>query len=241
MAENKKSFLLYADLIHTFEELTDDEAGQLIKLIFAYVNDQNPSCDNRLIKIAFEPIKRQLKRDLKEWDLTVLDRSNNGKLGNIKRWHHDLYVRIVSEEITLEQAIAIAHDRKLSPPDSPQSTPIANIAVTVTDTVNDTVNVNVNDIRENTGPPASLKNSNLYRQPNIPTFEKVHELFIMQGGTKEMAEKFYQKHEGTGWFINGSPIVKVESLIANYRMSWQNNNGSNQVASNGRKNANSYI
>ena len=40
--KNKKSFLLYADWKETFETLSDDKAGELIKHIFAYVNDENP-------------------------------------------------------------------------------------------------------------------------------------------------------------------------------------------------------
>jgi len=68
MAENKKSFLLYCDLIHTFTELTDAEAGKLIKHVLAYVNDEDPQTEDRLLKIAFEPIKQSLKRDLKKYE-----------------------------------------------------------------------------------------------------------------------------------------------------------------------------
>jgi len=68
MAENKRSFVLYVDQIHIFKGLDDDEAGRLIKHIFEYVNDLNPTAPDKLTKIAFEPIKQQLKRDLiKYW------------------------------------------------------------------------------------------------------------------------------------------------------------------------------
>ena len=36
MAENKKSFVLYCDLIHTVEQLPDEVAGKLFKLILNY-------------------------------------------------------------------------------------------------------------------------------------------------------------------------------------------------------------
>lgn len=49
MAENKKSFLMYCDWKETFESLTDEEAGKLIKHFYRYVNDENPVSDNRLI------------------------------------------------------------------------------------------------------------------------------------------------------------------------------------------------
>jgi hypothetical protein len=92
MAENKKSFLLYCDLIHTVEQLTDEQAGDLFKHILRYVNDQEPQTENVITRIAFEPIKQSLKRDLqkyedirkrnqdnarKRWDATASDRIPN--------------------------------------------------------------------------------------------------------------------------------------------------------------------
>lgn len=68
MAENKKSFLLYCDTIHSVEQLTDVKAGQLFKHLLRYVNDKNPETDDIIIKLAFEPIKQQLKRDLKKYE-----------------------------------------------------------------------------------------------------------------------------------------------------------------------------
>jgi hypothetical protein len=83
MAKDKKSFVLYCDLIHTFSELSDAKAGKLIKHILAYVNDQNPKTDDTLIKIAFEPIRQQLKRDLQNWEAERSKRSEAGKRGGI--------------------------------------------------------------------------------------------------------------------------------------------------------------
>jgi len=79
MAENKKSFLLYCDQIHLFEELTDDEAGRLVKHIFRYVNDQNPDAPDRITKLSFEPIKHQLKRDLIKYTSKVEQAREAGK------------------------------------------------------------------------------------------------------------------------------------------------------------------
>src|SRR5436190_13533845 len=84
MAENKKSFILYCDLIHTFKELSDTEAGQLIKHVLSYVNDENPEMDDRLLNLVFEPIKQQLKRDLIKYEDIKDFRSEIGKAGGIK-------------------------------------------------------------------------------------------------------------------------------------------------------------
>ncbi len=81
MAENKKSFVLYCDLIHTVKKLPKEKAGELFIHILKYVNDENPETDDLLIQISFEPIKQQLKRDLRHWEHICLKRSESGKLG----------------------------------------------------------------------------------------------------------------------------------------------------------------
>ena len=79
--KGKKSFLLYCDQQGLFRQLPDKEAGQLIKLIFSYVNDENPVIEDLLLKVAFEPIKLQLKRDLLNWNSIRELRSIAGKKG----------------------------------------------------------------------------------------------------------------------------------------------------------------
>lgn len=81
MAENKKSFVLYCDLLHTVGHLTDEQAGKLFKHILNYVNDKDPHTDDVIINLAFEPIKQQLKRDLKKWVGYIKKQRENGKKG----------------------------------------------------------------------------------------------------------------------------------------------------------------
>jgi hypothetical protein len=79
MATGKKSFVAYADWKNTFDELPNEEAGALIKHIFAYVNDENPVSDSILIKAIFANIKATLKRDLDKWESQLNQRSEAGK------------------------------------------------------------------------------------------------------------------------------------------------------------------
>lgn len=148
MAENKKSVLLYCDLIHTVESLSDIEAGLLFKHYLRYVNDLNPQAPDRITQITFEPIKQQLKRDLKKWEGTKEEKSVSGTLGNLKRWNNDLYLKVISKEMQIEDAIVIAKrrkeshtDKKTSLTDENVSHRVAKIAVTDTVTVTDTVKV----------------------------------------------------------------------------------------------------
>lgn len=133
MAEGKDSFVLYADLVHTFENLTDLEAGRLIKIILDYINDRNPKINSKVLKIAFEPIKQQLKRDLRKWEKEREGRSIAGKKGMESRWKQHNEQKL--EDSKREN---ITNDNSVIPP-------ITNIT-NITDNVTVPVTVNVNDI-----------------------------------------------------------------------------------------------
>lgn len=81
MAADKKSFLMYCDMIHSFETLTDDEAGKLVKHLFRYVNDMNPEAPDRFTEKMFEPIKHKLKEALVRWEETKKKRAEAGSKG----------------------------------------------------------------------------------------------------------------------------------------------------------------
>jgi len=83
MATDKKSFLLYCDLIHTVEKMPNDKAGELFKHILEYVNDKNPISDDLITNLTFEPIKQSLKRDLVKYE--KIRERNTVNIG--KRWN----------------------------------------------------------------------------------------------------------------------------------------------------------
>lgn len=122
--KGKKSFVLYTDQREVFDELSDEDAGRLIKHIFSYVNDEDPSTDDQLLKVAFLPIKTQLKRDLKMWDEKKQQRAEAGRKGGI------------AKSSNAKQSLA-------NP--SNATNDLANLAVNVN------VNGNVNDIYKQTG------------------------------------------------------------------------------------------
>jgi len=122
MAYGKKSFVLYSDFIDVFNELSDQDAGQLIKHIFQYVNDKNPVTENPIVKISFIPIKNQLKRDLIEWEEKRTERSEAGKKGMASRWHNKDKKAITNDNTVIKPITKI--------------TVTDNVTVNVTDTVN---------------------------------------------------------------------------------------------------------
>jgi hypothetical protein len=123
MAENKKSFVLYADLIHMVKKLPKDKAGELFLTILQYVNDENPSVTDPLVDIAFEPIKHQMKRDLKKYESIKQQRSEYGRQGGL--------AKASKSQANLAKA----------------NVSLANVAVNDTVNVNDTVTVINNNLQ----------------------------------------------------------------------------------------------
>ena len=125
MAENKTSFILYSDQRSLINLLSDEQAGVLLKHIFAYVNDENPINTDQLINVVFEPIKQQFKRDLVKWERTKEGRSAAGKAS--------AEARRINKAQQTSTNVNKAQQSLTNP--------------TVNDNVN--VNVNVNDIKYN--------------------------------------------------------------------------------------------
>ena len=132
MDKSKKSFILYSDQKELFDQLSDEQAGKLIKFIFSYVNDEEPTTDDLLINLAFTPIKQQFKRDLDKWNKTKEGRSKAGKASAEARRNKKQQSSTNSTSVNNVQQT------------STSSTDNVNVNVNV----NDNVNVNVNDIKK---------------------------------------------------------------------------------------------
>ena len=81
MAEEKKTFIFYSDWINMVREMPDKDAGELLKHILSYVNDENPKTDNLLVKMAFGHMMPILKADLKRWESIRKKRKQAGAKG----------------------------------------------------------------------------------------------------------------------------------------------------------------
>ena len=157
MAKDKKGFILYADQKELFDQLPNEKAGELIKHIFAYVNDENPETDDVLLKIAFTPIKQQLKRDLKKFEDVREKRSIAGK--------------------------ASAESRKQKATNSTSVKSVKQTSTKSTVKENDNVNVkendNVNDINKNAKAFAN-------EQEFLEFFNKAQEIAFGKKGTHKI-------------------------------------------------------
>lgn len=118
MAENKRTFIFYSDWINIVREMPDKDAGELLKHILSYVNDEDPGTENILVKMAFGHMKPLLKDDLEKWDEIRKMRKKAGSKGG---------------KAKAKQMLPNANQVE---------------AVNVNVNVNDNVNVNVNDNKE---------------------------------------------------------------------------------------------
>jgi len=199
MAENKKSVLLYCDIIHTVEQLDDSDAGLLFKHYLRYINDQNPEPPSKLVQIVFEPIKQNLKRDLLKWESTISQRSDAGKKGMAKRWNNTVITPITNDNTVI--------------------TPITKITVKDNVTVKDTVTVK--DIKKNTYNPPTLELVRLYFIENgysETSANKAYEYYNSANWHDSNGKKvknWKQKMQGV-WFkeenkINIAPAKRIKT------------------------------
>lgn len=203
MAKDKKSFLLYSDLLDKIEMLTIEERGILFTHLLEYVNDKEPVLTDRLLLAAWKPIELELKRDLKKYEVAKENKANGGRLGNLKRWNIDLYEDVINKKISLEEAEIIAISRKVSHTDSNLSHTIASVAVNDNVNVNDNVSVNVNDINNNN--TSSNKKSKIFTPP---TQIEVENYFTENGYTKESGTKAFEYYNRLNWKDSNNRPVK---------------------------------
>lgn len=87
MINNKKSFVLYHDYRDVINELSLEEKGELLDLIFNFTDDYNEDIliENKLLKCVFLPIKNQLLRDKEKYESVVEFRKLAGSKGGIAK------------------------------------------------------------------------------------------------------------------------------------------------------------
>lgn len=78
---NKESFILFAEHEEIFENLTDKQAGQLIKAIFSYEKNREVPHLDKTVKVAFVPIKQVLDKNREKYRLKCEQNKENGKKG----------------------------------------------------------------------------------------------------------------------------------------------------------------
>lgn len=208
MAEEKKSFVLYSDLIHTVRKMPKDKQGELFMTILAYVNDENPTVDDLIVELVFEPIKLQMKRDLAKYETTKERRKEAGRIAGLKSGE----ARKTSIENSI-QIEPIEPNRTNGSKNEPNEhvTDTVNVTDTVTDT--DTVTV-INKEREN-------------KRFSPPSLLEVQD-YIIEKKYGVNAHSFWNFYESKNWMVGKNKMKDYKKAIAGWEAREKDNSNKNQ-------------
>lgn len=86
MSSEKKSFVAYNDWGRIFAKLSNENAGKMVKHLFAYTNGDAPVIteEDGLLEVVFEQIQMTLDRDSEKYMQVKKKRVEAGKIGGTK-------------------------------------------------------------------------------------------------------------------------------------------------------------
>jgi hypothetical protein len=85
-AMSRKSFVLYTEWENTFNRLSNELAGELIKVIFDYVRTgEIPQIDNAVVDGVFSAFQPSIDRNISKYDAAIEQRKEAGKRSAEKR------------------------------------------------------------------------------------------------------------------------------------------------------------
>jgi hypothetical protein len=179
MPDRKKSFILYADLIHTVRKLPPEKAGELFMCVLKYVNSEDVHIDDLLVDIAFEPIRQQLDRDMERYEQFCNRQSINGKRGG----------RPKNPSVS---------DETQKNPENPSL--FLETQKSLNDNDNDNDNVNDNDIKRERVRKAAFA---------APALETVVAFAETEGiGSRTAPQDFHDYYTSNGWKVGGRSAMK---------------------------------
>jgi len=192
----KKAFQLYADYRSTIDALSDEEAGQLIKAVFAHEDGEEPALSGALRGI-FLLLANQLDRDRARYEeMCARNRSNGAKGGRPSQSDKKAdepaetgtgpYEAAVTEENPMEPAVTQGKPKK---PDTDTDTD--------TDTEKERVSVCGSARRPHTASPQN--------RFVPPTLEEVM-AYCAERGNSVDAQRFIDFYESKGWMVGSSPM-----------------------------------
>lgn len=122
---DKKSFLIHKDSLNVLDELTNEEAGKLLKAIQAFHCGLDFDLDT-LTKITFAPFKAQFIRDNEKYDKTCSARAASGSKGGLAKASNS-YQKLANGSKTKQTVAKLAESDKDSDSDKESDKDIKDI------------------------------------------------------------------------------------------------------------------
>lgn len=213
MEKSKKSFVMYGSWSSAIEKMSNEQAGQLLKAIYALQDDENAEPEDPSVSFVFEIIKDKLFEDAREWEKAKQRRSESGKKGMEKRWSEDK--RTITNDNT-----AITNDNTVITNDNSVITPITNdntvtesitpITVSVSGSVSVSDSVSVNESPSETEREKQAKEKR--KRFSAPSVDEVRD-YCRERGNSIDAETFVDFYASKGWKVGSSPMKDWQSAI----------------------------
>lgn len=206
MEKSKKSFVMYGSWSSAIEKMSNEQAGQLLKAIYALQDDENAEPEDPSVSFVFEIIKDKLFEDAKEWEKAKQRRSESGKKGMEKRWSEDK--RTITNDNTV-----ITNDNSVITPitnDNTVTESITPITVSVSGSVSVSDSVSVNESPSETKREKQAKEKR--KRFSAPSVDEVRD-YCRERGNSIDAETFVDFYASKGWKVGSSPMKDWQSAI----------------------------
>ena len=187
----RETFIVYTEHIEDVEELTNEEAGMLLKALLAYnAGEALPDDLPSVVRILFKNMRREMDYNHNRYEEQKQKRSEAGKKGMRNRWG--------TENKTEEDISSDNKNNNVINDDNKN-----NLTVTDTDTVTDTVSAKADSI----GNAKALQTHTRTRKNIPPTVDEVT-AYCRERNNGVDAEHFCNYYEARGWELSKGRKMK---------------------------------
>lgn len=203
---DKKSFVMYESWGAAIEKMSNEQAGELIKAIYAYQKDPDAVPEDPALAFVFELIKQQLDADSQRYKEACAARSEAGKKGGRPKANVSDKKQMVSEESKKSKCFSEKAKKA------------------------DNDNEYDNDLKENTLEGVKEKRF------APPTLQEVKDYCLKMGYTHVNAERFIDYYASNGWMVGKNRMKDWKAAVRNWDRREKNPQRQDGVAEVAKKN-----
>ena len=206
---SKKTFLMYQSWASAIEKMTDEQAGQLLKAIYALQEDPDTAPEDPALSFVFEIIKEKMAEDAEAYEEVCRAKSEAGKKGNEVRWGKKVSQKVADATDESQSIAKIADATNLSQ----TSQMIANVADMKgydTDTDSDTESdTDMRGYDNKKHPPYPPRRGRKFSPPSV---EEV-EAYCEEHGYDVDPEEFVDFYTSKGWKVGKNPMKDWKAAV----------------------------
>lgn len=183
---DKKSFVMYESWGAAIEKMNNEQAGELIKAIYAFQKNPDVVPEDPAIAFVFEIIKQKLEEDNKRYEEVCAARSEGGKKGGRPKANASDKKQMASEESKKSKCFSEKAKKA------------------------DNDNEYDNDLKENTLEGVKEKRF------APPTLQEVKDYCLKMGYTHVDAERFIDYYASNGWMVGKNRMKDWKAVVRNW-------------------------